>query len=387
MSADRLRVVFAGGGTGGHIYPALAMKQALEAAVGVDAMFVGATGGMEERIFAGRPERLELLPGRGLRGASLATRLLAPMRLMSAVGAGSRLLREFSPDVVVGTGGYASAAMVIAAVLAGVPRVLQEQNSVPGLVNRRLAPFAQRVLASFESSRPRLRGAREVIVTGNPLRALPPVSRPEAAVRLGISQDRPTVLIIGGSRGAHSLNLAGADAAAVMVESRDVQFLMLAGPDDADAISSRFSTTPDVRAIPYLEEIELAYAVADVAVARSGASSVFELARAGVPTVFVPYPWAADDHQRLNAAELLAMDACVLIDDADLDGARLTDTLVPLLDDETRRRRMSTAMLDWAPEDAAGRAAEAIVATVKKKSESARRAQTIPGGGLIGISR
>ena len=387
MSTGRLRVIFAGGGTGGHVYPAIAMMQALEQTVGVDSIFVGVRGGMEERILAGRAERLELLSGRGLRGASLATRLMAPARLVSAVVAGLRLLREFRPDVVVGTGGYASAAMVIAAVIARVPRILQEQNSVPGLVNRRLAPFAQRVLASFESSKPYLRAAREVLVTGNPLRALPEVSRADAAARLGILPDRPTVLVIGGSRGAHSLNLAGADAAAEMVPAREIQFLMLTGSGDADTIGSRFETLPGVRVLPYLEEVELAYAVSDIAVARSGASSVFELAAAGVPTEFVPYPWAADDHQRLNAAELVALDACIVIDDAGFDGRRLADALGMLLDNPARRTAMSEAMRKWAPQDAAGCAAAAIVESVKKKHEIARGAGSILGGGLIGLSR
>jgi UDP-N-acetylglucosamine--N-acetylmuramyl-(pentapeptide) pyrophosphoryl-undecaprenol N-acetylglucosamine transferase len=213
------------------------------------------------------------------------------------------------------------------------------------------------------------------------------VSRVDAAGRLGISPDRPTVLVVGGSRGAHSLNVAGADAAAEMLPARDVQFLMLTGAGDADGISSRFEGSPDVRVIPYLEEVELAYAVADVAVARAGASSVFELAAAGVPTVFVPYPWAADDHQRLNAAELVERDACVVMDDAGLDGRRLAGVLGGLLDDPVRRASMSGAMRHWAPEGAAGRAAGAIIETVKKKPEIARGAGTLLGGGLIGVSR
>jgi UDP-N-acetylglucosamine--N-acetylmuramyl-(pentapeptide) pyrophosphoryl-undecaprenol N-acetylglucosamine transferase len=254
-------------------------------------------------------------------------------------------------------------------------------------VNRRLAPFARTVLASFASSRPYLRGARDVVVTGNPLREFRRVGREEAAERLGLSASRPTVLVIGGSRGAHSLNVAGADAAQRMTATRDVQFLMLAGAEDATAIASRFGDADDVTVMPYLEEVELAYALADVAVARAGASSVFELATRGIPTVFVPYPWAADDHQRRNAAELLALDACEVIDDAQLDGPRLAGMLSSLLDDAARRSRMSVAMREWAPEGAATRAASAIVEAVKKKPEIVRGARSLAGGGVIGLSR
>lgn len=375
--ARTLRVVFAGGGTGGHLYPGLAMRDALAAECDrLESLFVGARGGMEETILAGSPTALRLLPGRGLRGASLGARATIPFKLASAATRGLGIIRTFKPHVVVGTGGYASAAMVVAAVIARIPRVLQEQNSVPGLVNRRLSRFADLVLLSYECSREWIRNAGRVVVIGNPLRPMTRPGREEAAASLGLDPGLPTVLVIGGSRGAHSLNLAASEAARRLLTSREVQFLLLVGQSDYAQVARTWEDDRRVRVLAYLEEVQAAYAIADVAVARAGASSVFELAAFGVPAVFVPYPHAADDHQRKNVEGLASSGACVVIDDTDLDGERLSGVLGSLLDDERRRGQMTSALESWVPGDAAARAAQEIMALVKKKPER-RRARTM----------
>jgi len=376
-SGDAVRVIFAGGGTGGHLYPGLAMRDALRETVErLDVLFVGARGGMEESILAGTETPLELLPGRGLRGASIGARLVAPFELAAAVVRSLAIIRSFDPDVVVGTGGYASAAVVVAAIIARVPRILQEQNSVAGLVNRRLARFADVVLLSFEISRRSVAGARHVVVTGNPLRRLPRLEREEAASRLGIDPALRTVLVIGGSRGAHSLNVAGSEAARVLLDNHNVQTILLTGRNDFDGMSSAWRGENRVKVMAYLDEVNAAYGAADVAVARAGASSVFELAAFGLPTVFVPYPWAADAHQLKNVETLEARGGCLVIDDDQLDGPGLAATLFSLLDDESGRADMRRVLEDWARPDAARHAAEEILSLIKKKTES-RRARTL----------
>jgi len=366
--SEALRIVVAGGGTGGHVYPGLAVVERLEARVATAARFVGARGGVEEKILAGAGRDYDLLPGYGLRGATIARKLGAPFVLGAGVVRAARVLSAFRPDVVLGTGGYASAAVVVASLAFRIPRVLQEQNSVPGLVNRTLARHADLVLLGYESSRAYLPAGTRALVVGNPLRRMSTPSRDEAAAFFALDPARPIVLVVGGSRGAHSLNLAAADAAARLSPARGVQFVILCGRADRAEVGRGAANTPrDVRVIDYLNEMHLAYAACDVAVARSGASSVFELALFGVPTVFVPYPFAADAHQESNAAPLVEAGGAVLVRDAELSADRLMGELETLLSSPERLRRMGAAMRAWSTPDAADRAADAIIALTKKK--------------------
>jgi len=368
----RIRVIFAGGGTGGHVYPAVAMHEALVAKLGedrVDALFVGAKGGLESRILSSAGDSLKLLPGRGVRGASIADKLIAPFDLMRGVVIGVRTIRTFRPDVVVGTGGYASVAMVVAAILTGTPRILQEQNSVPGLVNRRLAKFADLVLLAFTESRSAIPGGADAVVIGNPLRRSPFADRDASAEFFGLDPGRPTVLVIGGSRGAHSLNVAAVEAAGALTEDAASQLILLTGERDYDYVKGALGDVGGRVAVrAYVEEFHHAYAAADVAVARAGASTVFELATYGVPAVLVPYPYAADDHQRLNADSLRKVGGAIVVDDKELTGARLAGEIATLLADETRRSSMQRAMLEWATPDAADVAADRIIELVKKNA-------------------
>ncbi|HEU4366213.1 MAG TPA: glycosyltransferase, partial [Candidatus Krumholzibacteria bacterium] len=310
----------------------------------------------------------ELLPGYGLRRASMTRRLMIPAVLAAGVARGFSILNSFRADVVLGTGGYASAAVVIAAILRRTPRVLQEQNSVAGLVNRRLARFADLVLLAFAESAASLpRGARTLVV-GNPMRRLPHATRESAAARFSLTPARRTVLVVGGSRGARSLNMAGADAAARIAEELDLQFLMLAGVADRAEVERRTaSVSARVCVLEYLDDMQHAYTIADLAVARSGASSVFELAAFGVPAILVPYPYAADAHQAGNAAPLARLGGARVLPDAELDGGRLAREIEELLSAPDRLASMALAMKSWATPDAADRAADAILEVCKKK--------------------
>jgi UDP-N-acetylglucosamine--N-acetylmuramyl-(pentapeptide) pyrophosphoryl-undecaprenol N-acetylglucosamine transferase len=371
-SEKNIRVIFAGGGTGGHVYPALAIHESLVDALGddqVSALFVGARGGLEARLLPELGVDVRLLPGRGVRGASLANKLLAPIDTARGVAACMRTIRDFRPDVVVGTGGYASVSMVVAAVLTGTPRILQEQNSVPGLVNRRMARFADMVLLSYEESTSAVPRGVKTAVIGNPLRRIPTTDRATGAAFFGLDPGKATVLVIGGSRGAHSLNVAAAAAAGELVDEMGAQFILLTGDGDYGDVAKSFEGNGGVAVRSYVAEVYNAYAAADVAVARAGASSVFELATVGMPSVFVPYPYAADDHQRLNVEALRTAGGAVVVADADLDGSRLAAELRALLGDESRRAGMSGAMKNWVKQDAASAAAGHIVELVKKNAE------------------
>ncbi|HEX5132410.1 MAG TPA: undecaprenyldiphospho-muramoylpentapeptide beta-N-acetylglucosaminyltransferase [Candidatus Krumholzibacteria bacterium] len=371
---DSLRIIVAGGGTGGHVYPGIAIVEQLRARVPTDALFVGARGGAEEGILSRAGFAYELLPGYGLRGASLVRRAMFPAVLAAGVARGLGIIASFRPDVVLGTGGYASAAVVIAAILRRCPRVLQEQNSIAGLVNRRLARFADLVLLGYEASLASLPSGVATRVVGNPVRELPRTTRTAAAEFFSLPATRRTILVVGGSRGAHSLNMAAADAAARMAAADDLQFVMLVGRNDRAAVELKTAAVADrVRVLDYLDDMQHAYAIADVAVARSGASSVFELAAFGVPAIFVPYPHAADAHQAGNAIPVVRAGGARMIVDAELSGERLMVELRALLGAPGSLAAMRAAMEAWATPDAARDAADAILELCKKK-ESVRLA-------------
>jgi UDP-N-acetylglucosamine--N-acetylmuramyl-(pentapeptide) pyrophosphoryl-undecaprenol N-acetylglucosamine transferase len=247
-----------------------------------------------------------------------------------------------------------------------IPRVLQEQNSVPGLVNWRLARHADLVLWDTKGRALGCPRGRErwwsatVAPHAGPSRT--------AAEFLRLDAARPTVLVVGGSRGAHSLNLAGADAAARLAAERGIQFVILSGGADRAEVERRVSgVAARVRVLEYLDEMHFAYGLADVAVARAGASSVFELALFGVPAVFVPYPFAADAHQEHNAEPLVRAGGALIVRDAELTGERLAAAIDSLLAAPERRRAMAEAMRAWSTPDAADRAADAILEVAKKK--------------------
>jgi UDP-N-acetylglucosamine--N-acetylmuramyl-(pentapeptide) pyrophosphoryl-undecaprenol N-acetylglucosamine transferase len=368
--SESLRIVVAGGGTGGHVYPGIAVVERLQTLVNTQALFVGTRGGVEERILARAGCDHELLPGYGLRRATLGRKIASPFVLAATVARASRVLSAFRPDIVLGTGGYASAAVVVASMMLRIPRVLQEQNSVPGLVNRTLARHANLMLLAYDESRAHLPADTAVRVVGNPLRRMPTPTRAEGAAFFRLDPARPTVLVIGGSRGAHSLNIAGAEAAAQLAPARGVQFVILCGARDRGEVE-RISAAADlrVRVLDYLDEVHFAYALADVAVARAGASSVFELALFGVPTVFVPYPYAADAHQEHNASPLARTGAAVVVRDGEV-AQRLVPELEALIDAPERRRAMSLAMRSWSKPKAADDAADAILELIKKKEHA-----------------
>jgi UDP-N-acetylglucosamine--N-acetylmuramyl-(pentapeptide) pyrophosphoryl-undecaprenol N-acetylglucosamine transferase len=357
-----MRVMIAGGGTGGHIYPGIAIYQALERlGKGVDVLFVGAKSGVESGIFGDLGLPHVLLPGRAVRGTSFFTKLTSPFVFVSGMLRGIKEIISFRPDVVIGTGGYASVAVVAASIVCGKRRVLQEQNSVPGLANRLLARFAHLVLLSYRESRAFLGDRIPCAVVGNPLRVKPDGDRQAAFGFFELDEGLPTVLIFGGSRGAHSINEAARSAVKNILSKRKVQFVFLTGVNDYEDVRGELDEFSSyIRVLPFLDEIQHAYSVADLAVSRAGASAVFELAAFGIPSIFVPYPYAADDHQRRNVEELGEMDAAVVIENRKLDGETLETMITSLLDDATRRGEMSSKLRAWSPTDADVEAARKI---------------------------
>ena len=348
-----LRVLIMAGGTGGHVFPALAVAERLREQR-AEVQWLGSRDGMEAHLVAARGFAFHALAVRGLRGNGVLGWLLAPLRVCAAVLAALRVLRRVRPQVVLGMGGYASGPGGVAAWLARTPLVVHEQNAVPGLTNRVLARIATRVLEAFPGSFPARAGARH---TGNPVRAdiaaLPP---PAARARSG--DDSLHLLVLGGSQGARRLNEAVPAALAGLAPPLRVQVRHQAGARHVAAAREAYARHGlGIEPLAFIDDMAGSYAWADLVLCRAGAMTVAELAAAGVAAVLVPYPHAVDDHQSANARHLVAAGGAVLLPDRELEPARLGALLAEFAAARDRLLRMAEAARRLAMPDADRRVA------------------------------
>lgn len=362
-----MKILIAGGGTAGHVFPAIALGQEL-AARGADVRFIGAERGMERTLVPAAGFELITLPTQPFSRSISPGALKAPFALLSS----ARLCRADVQDasVVVGMGGYASAPALISARRDGVPIVLHEQNAIPGAANRMFASQAAAIATTFTTSVARF-GRREttVQVIGNPVRrqireALADRDgvRATAFDALGLDPELPTVLVAGGSQGALHLDQVITAAVPMLVEG-GAQVLLLAGRAHAEEVARRVDGMAVV--LPFLDEMERAYAVADLMVCRAGATTIAETSLWGIPMILVPYPHATADHQEANARELERAGAATVVSDEDLEAASLVTDVLGLLADAPRRRRMGEAAQGWSRPDAAERLAAIVESVIR----------------------
>ena len=369
-------VFFVGGGTGGHVIPALAMAEALRAREPASRIhFVGGRRGIEGRLVPAAGFSITRLPAFGLRGLGLAGVVRFALGFLAAIPAMIGLVAARRPKLVIATGGYASAAPALLASLMGIPLWLQEQNSAPGSTARILARRAERAYVAFAGARAALR-ARQLVDMPNPVRAGILRSTPVAAdyESFDLEPDRRTLLIFGGSRGAETLNRALEGAIARIMHDTEWQVLAQTGQEDLErtrTIATRASgdRPSRVRVQPFIDDMGAAWRIADLVVCRAGAMTVAELARVGRAAVLVPFPYATDDHQRLNAEELVSRGAGRMVEDAAMDGDRLMDELAWFDEDPERARELARAVRGWGGEvDAADQIAADILERLGSRS-------------------
>lgn len=340
-----MRLLIAGGGTGGHLFPGVAIAEELRARLPDAAVrFVGTERGLEARVLPELGWDLTFIRVSGLKTVGVLGMLRGLVRLPRALWQARRVVKEFRPDVVLGVGGYASGPVVLMARLRGVPTAICEQNSIPGFTNKLLGKVVRAVFLSFEDSR-RFFKPRKVVMSGNPVRR-------ELAARLLAAAETPrpadapvAVLVSGGSQGAKAVNELASTALIALARERPLAIVHQTGAADLDAITARYreaGVEADCRA--FIKDMAAAYATADVVVGRAGATTVAELAIAGKPAVFIPYPFAADDHQHRNAREMAEAGAALVRRQAELTAETLADALRPLLTDPARRAQMGAAM-------------------------------------------
>jgi UDP-N-acetylglucosamine--N-acetylmuramyl-(pentapeptide) pyrophosphoryl-undecaprenol N-acetylglucosamine transferase len=360
-----MRAILAGGGTGGHVIPALAIANELKKSYGAEVLFIGTARGIENRLVPAAGYPLQLVRVGALKNVSLLIRAKTAFDLPRAVWDAGRMLNQFAPDVVIGVGGYASGPAMLAAVMKHIPTLAFEPNVVPGFANRVVARFVSGAAVHFEETAKYFRHAE---VTGVPVR--------QAFFEIPVKHGGvPTLLVFGGSQGAHAINEAMIRCLPELQrQAPGIRIIHQTGErdyNDALAAYASFSGTTgeSAQVFKFIEDMPAAFAQADLVVCRSGASTVAEITAAGKPAIFVPFPRAADDHQRVNAEALARVGAAVVVEESKLEGVWLAETIAALLCDARRLQAMSEAARGLAHPNAA-RDIAALAARVAGIEES-----------------
>ncbi|HEY0986596.1 MAG TPA: undecaprenyldiphospho-muramoylpentapeptide beta-N-acetylglucosaminyltransferase [Kofleriaceae bacterium] len=337
-----MRLLIAGGGTGGHLFPGVALAEELRARdPGAQIRFVGTRRGIEARVLPQLGWDLDLIEVSGLKTVGALGALRGLLRLPRALWPARRVVRQFAPDAVIGVGGYASGPVVLMARLRGVPTAICEQNSIPGMTNKILGRIARAVFVSFDGTR-RFFKPRKTVVSGNPVR------RELVQKLLGAASpatDRVHVLVSGGSLGAVAVNEIASGALIALARTTPLSIVHQTGDKSLEATVQRYAAAgvaADCRA--FITDMADAYQRADLVICRAGATTVAELAISGKPAVFIPYPFAADNHQEVNARDMAQAGAALVFRQSELTADKLADALRPLIGDAARRSEMGARM-------------------------------------------
>lgn len=362
-SGDARRVLVVAGGTGGHIAPALAVGGELRRAYGsrVAVRFLTGSRSTERQAFEAAGEFPDTLPCDKAPSASIEG-IGHALRYGQSLIEAFRALRRFRPDAILATGGYVCAPVLVAARMRGIPYFLHESNAIPGRVTRMFARGAECVFVAHDAAAERLDPGSPTATVGTPVRReLLHCTREEAFAHYGFEPDSRTIVVLGGSQGARGINDAMCDAlAALASETKDgpaLNVVWACGPLNLKTVRARIdgigSSRMRVELFEYIADIKYAYAAADLAVSRAGASSLAEIAALGLPSILVPYPHAADNHQEANALSMQQAGASITLNEASLTGALLAERIRALLDDEGARRSMAEAALRTGSRDCA----------------------------------
>ncbi len=361
------RVLISGGGTGGHIFPAISIANAIKNRFpDADIRFVGAENRMEMQRVPAAGYEIIGLPVSGFDRKNPVRNVKVLLRLWKSIRLARRVVREFRPQIAIGVGGYASGPTLKAAQRMGVPTLLQEQNSYAGVTNKLLASKAGKICVAYDGME-RFFPADRIIKTGNPVRKnllTNTMTQAEAKKALGFDPARRLILVVGGSLGARTINEAVGNALDV-ITADGRQLLWQTGKNYADTeVVRNAAGRKDVKATAFISDMDVAYRAADLVVSRAGAGSISELQLLGKPVILVPSPNVAEDHQRKNALALADRDAAVMILDADA-AAKLPEAIVRLSDDSETRDRLSRNILAMALPDSDEKIVDAVLELIK----------------------
>jgi len=352
------RILIAGGGTGGHLFPALAVADELRKR-GAEVMFAGTQSGIEARVIPQRDYPIRYLWLSGFNRRRILSNLLFPFKVLTSLLQSIQIIISFKPQAALGTGGYVCGPVLLVAALMGTPLILQEQNSFPGITTRLLSRLAKIVFLNFKEAASYLRDGIEWRHAGNPVRVgFDEVDREKAVARWGLNQNLPTILVFGGSQGAVSINRAIEENLPQLSERCNLIWSR-GYIDKSDTSAWQGPGTLIMK--PFIDDMPSAYAASDLAVCRSGAMTLSELQAAKLPAILVPYPFAAGDHQRHNAEVFCKYGGSVMIDNKDLTGERLFAEITKLLDDKDKVEKMRHALSELPEQNAAAAIADELI--------------------------
>lgn len=366
-----MKVLISAGGTGGHIYPAIAVADALtEAVKNIEILFVGASDRMEmEKV----PKAGYVIKGlwiSGLQRKLSIKNLLFPIKLIVSLWRSRQIIKDFKPDIAIGFGGYASGPALRMAAFMNVPCLLQEQNSYPGITNKWLSRFVNKICVAYPLM-DRFFAPEKIVLTGNPVRKdlLSLTDKRSLALdHFGLDSKKTTVLLVGGSLGARTINGFMASKTKEIEESAHLQFVWQMGSGYSDTFSkSETAQLSSVKAKTFIEKMDLAYAAADIVVCRAGALTISELGLVGKAVVLIPSPFVAEDHQTKNAQSLVDGEAAIMVQDKEVDKA-LWECILQLSNNEEQRKSLSDKILAFGKPDAANVIAKIIIDEVNGNS-------------------
>ncbi len=370
---EQIRIAIAGGGTGGHLFPALNLGKAIKNTWNAQLLFFGTIRGIEKDVIPRAGEDIIFLPVRGFRRKITLENILTLYHLWRSIAISKKALRRFNPHLVLGTGGYVMGPVLKAAVKMGIPIVIQEQNSYPGLTTRMLAKKAEYIFLAYEEAKQYLPKQAKTIITGNPI-SLPPVKtgKREARKIFELHQNKLTILVLGGSQGAENINRAVMSIVRTTKDQKNVQWLWQTGKNNFIKWIGRVAAEKikNVKVVPFIREMFKAYGAADLVVCRGGAMTLSELMAMGKPAVIVPNPYSPADHQYKNAQVLAKHGAALVV----RDNANLTDnlqqTLNRLLAEQDKIQRMAKNMKSLYPGDSVAKILQKIAELLQQKGVS-----------------
>lgn len=362
-----MRVFLTGGGTGGHLYPAMAIGETLQKMTGCRIIYIGTGYGLESRIIPDTDYPFKKIWIRGLKRGAVLENLLFPLRMVVSLIQCIVMILSHKPDIVVGTGGYVSWPVLTAGVLLGKKTFLHEQNQKPGLVTKVLASYMSRVYLSFRESQNYLKRSDNTLYTGNPTRAILKLgTKKEGYRRFYLDPKKTTIFIFGGSQGALGINRIVIRHLKDLMKLKSIQLLWITGPKWFDSIRQKTGDFKDsLCVLPYLEDMHLAYAVSDLVISRSGATTIAELTQLGLPALFIPFPHAAGGHQEENAKILVNAGAADMMTENEMETNSFVQRVEMLIRNKKRRKEMSRIMTTFGNPDAAFR----IVRDIQKSVE------------------
>ena len=364
------KIILSGGGTGGHIYPAVSVAEALKKRFGeeVEILFIGAEGKMEMSLIPNLGYNIKGLTIAGLQRRLTLKNFALPYYVLRSLNQARRIIKEFKPDVVAGFGGYASAPIVFVAQMMGVPTIIQEQNSYAGLVNKIVGGRAKSVCVAYEGME-RFFDKEKIVYTGNPLRSAfgsKTIDRNDAYAHYGLKEGMSTILVVGGSLGTRTLNNMMKSWILTLGGEAPVQVVWQTGRFYEKEMREFLANYPtkNITLVPFIDRMDYAYEIADVVISRSGACTVSELCLAAKPTLFVPSPNVAEDHQTKNARALVDKGAAMMVSDAEATDCGIS-TALKMVTDEALLAKLSKNIAKLATPDAAERVADEIVKQIK----------------------